>query len=110
MLDDVPEVVKRYFDLDARRDIDGIVALFTDDATVVDEAVARRGVEAIRDWQTGPASEFRYTTTITGSEPVGKDRYRVIGRLEGNFPGGTAELKWEFAVDGDRVSRLEIAP
>ena len=31
-------------------------------------------------------------------------------RLEGNFPGGIADLKYDFAVDGNRVSRLKIAP
>jgi len=40
----VPEVITRYFEGDARRDIDGVVALFTDDAVVVDEG-ERRGVK-----------------------------------------------------------------
>ncbi len=30
--------------------------------------------------------------------------------LEGTFPGGTVDLKYRFTVDGDRISRLEIAP
>lgn len=107
---DIPDVITRYFDLDSSRDIDGIVALFTEDATVVDEGVTRRGLPAIRAWQTGPASEYQYSTTVTGAERPGEDQYRVIGRLDGNFPGGTATLKWDFAVDGNRISRLEIAP
>lgn len=39
----VPEVVTRYFEADARRDIDALVALFTDDAVVIDEGKTRRG-------------------------------------------------------------------
>jgi hypothetical protein len=35
--DNVPEIVGRYFELDAQRDVDLIVALFSDDATVIDE-------------------------------------------------------------------------
>ena len=38
------------------------------------------------------------------------DRFVVTGRLTGNFPGGTAELKWDFTVAGDRISQLVIAP
>jgi hypothetical protein len=34
----------------------------------------------------------------------------VTGRLTGNFPGGTAELKWDFTVAGGRIGRLIIAP
>jgi hypothetical protein len=40
----------------------------------------------------------------------GKDRYRATGRIDGNFPGATADLKWDFTIAGDRISRLEIAP
>ena len=36
----VPEVISRYFEFDAERDIDSIVALFADDATVIDEGEA----------------------------------------------------------------------
>ena len=106
----VPDVVNRYFDLDAERDVDGIVALFTDDATVIDEGEARHGIEAIRGWQTGAATEYRYTTTIIDSEALGEDHHRVRARLEGNFPGGTVDLNYDFDVDGDRVSSLTIAP
>jgi hypothetical protein len=96
--------------LDAARDIDAIVALFSADATVFDEGQSRRGTSEIRDWQLGPASRYVYSTEVTGSETVGADRYVVGGRLTGNFPGGTADLRFDFTVDGDRISRLHIAP
>jgi hypothetical protein len=106
--DDVPDVVDRYFDLAARRDVEAIVALFTDDATVTDEGETRRGIDAIRAWQTGPVARYEYTTTIADSEALGGDQYRVAVRLEGNFPGGIVDLNYDFAVDGNRVSRLRI--
>jgi ketosteroid isomerase-like protein len=108
--DNVPDVVGRYFDFAARRDVEAIVALFTDDATVIDEGETRRGIDAIRAWQTGPVAKYEYTTTIADSEALGGDQYRVAVRLEGNFPGGIADLNYDFAVDGNRVSRLRIAP
>ena len=109
-LEGVPDVVRRYFVLDADREIDSIVALFSDDATVVDEGETRHGITAIRAWQTGPASQYTYTTDVLGTDALTANRFVVTGRLTGNFPGGTAELKWDFTVAGDRISRLVIAP
>ncbi len=109
-LERVPEVIRRYFVLDAEREIDSIVALFSDDATVVDEGETRHGTTAIRAWQTGPASRYTYTTEVLGADALSADRFVVTGRLTGNFPGGTAELKWDFTLAGDRISQLVIAP
>src|ERR1700758_1675459 len=109
-LERVPDVIRRYFVLDAEREIDSIIALFTDDATVIDEGETRHGTTAIRAWQTGPASQYTYTTDVLASEALTAHRLVVTGRLTGNFPGGTAELKWDFTLAGDRISQLVIAP
>jgi ketosteroid isomerase-like protein len=106
----LPEVISRYFERDTDRDIESIVSLFADDATVIDEREERHGAAAIRVWQTGAASKYTYTTEITGSEALGPDRYLVTGRLTGNFPGGTADLKWDFTIAGQHITRLIIAP
>jgi hypothetical protein len=37
--------------------LESIVALFANDATVIDEGETRQGPAAIRAWQTGPASK-----------------------------------------------------
>ena len=109
-LEGVPDVVRRYFMLDADREIESIVALFSDDATVVDEGETRHGTTAIRAWQTGPAARFTYTTDVLGTGALTPDRFVVTGRLTGNFPGGTAVLKWTFTVAGGRIGQLVIAP
>ncbi|MFD9670168.1 nuclear transport factor 2 family protein [Rhodococcus sp. NPDC059968] len=106
----VPKVVTRYFEADARRDIDALVALFADDAVVIDEGQTRRGATEIRGWQTGAASEFEYTTEVLGVAADGEDHHLVTARLDGNFPGGTATLTFDFTVTGELISRLEIAP
>ncbi|HEX6712971.1 MAG TPA: nuclear transport factor 2 family protein [Thermoleophilaceae bacterium] len=105
-----PEVVSRYFELDAVRDIDGIVSLFAPEAVVVDEGETRRGTAEIRAWQTGAASKYTYTTEVTGAEAVTPDRYVATGRITGNFPGGSADLKFDFTIDGEHITRLVIAP
>jgi hypothetical protein len=103
-------LIRRYFELDADRDIESIVALFSADATVVDEGETRHGIAEIRAWQIGPASRYTYTTEVLGMVAVTADRQVVTGRLTGNFPGGTVELKWDFTVTDGRIARLVIAP
>ena len=110
MSTEVPDVVSRYFERDTERDIESIVGLFAEDATVIDEGEERHGTAEIRAWQTGAASKYTYTTEITDTEALGPDRYLVTGRLTGDFPGGTADLKWDFTIAGRHITRLIIAP
>jgi hypothetical protein len=107
---DLPDAVARYFELDAERDVEGVTALFVDDATVVDEGETYTGPDAIRSWRAGPASRHMYTTVVSSTDAAGTDRFVVIGRLTGNLPGGTAHLRWDFTVADDRIARLVIAP
>ena len=102
--------IARYFELDERRDIDAIVALFAQDATVIDEGEERHGIAAIRSWQIGPASRYTYSTEVLATRALAPDRHGVTGRLTGNFPGGTADLNWDFTLTGERIRRLVIAP
>ena len=108
MSTDLPDVISRYFERDSDRDIDSIVSLFADDATVIDEDEEHHGTAEIRAWQTGAASKYTYTTEVTGAEAFGPDRHVVTGRLTGNFPGGTADLKWDFTIVGQHIMRLII--
>jgi hypothetical protein len=38
------------------------------------------------------------------------DQHLVTGRRTGDFPGGTADLRWDFTVAGGRITRLVVAP
>src|SRR6201982_1701814 len=106
----LPQIVNQYFALDARRDHGAILALFADDAVVIDEGRTMRGRDAIRSWREGAVSKYSYTTEIVGSEQLAPDRVLVRGRITGNFPGGTADLGWDFTLDEARNTRLVIAP
>ena len=108
MSDPVRDVINRYFEADARRDVDEVVALFTDDAVVVDDGETKRGAGEIRAWREGPVSRYRYTTRVFDSRRTGDDEFYLTGRLDGDFPGGTAELTWRFTLTGDRIRRLHI--
>ncbi len=101
-------VITRYFEADARRDIDAMVALFSNEAVVVDEGQTYHGSEEIQGWREGVASAYQYTTQVYDTKRLDEESYLVTGRLTGNFPGGTAELQWRFTVQNDLISRLEI--
>jgi ketosteroid isomerase-like protein len=105
----VPDVITRYFRT-GNDDVDAMVALYTDDAVVIDEDRTHRGTAEIRAWRESTSAAYRYTIEITGSEPDGEHGHVVTARLTGDFPGGVADLRFRFTVAGDLISRLEIAP
>jgi ketosteroid isomerase-like protein len=106
--DPVADAVTRYFDADEHRDTDAVVALFVDDAVVVDEGQTWQGISMIRAWRQGPASKYDYKTEVFDTKISGDNEYVVTGKLEGNFPGGTADLTWRFTLAGDRIRQLTI--
>src|ERR1700682_3064178 len=105
-----PDVVTRYFTAQAARDFDTLVTLFADDAVVIDEGQTRRGTKEIRTWRENVTSAYEYTTELVDVEPAGEGNYLARAHLEGNFPGGTADLQYHFTLDGEHIRRLEIAP
>jgi ketosteroid isomerase-like protein len=105
---DRPAVIDRYFIVAAASDTDAFMALFTDDADVVDEGLRHRGSDAIRAWREDVATKFDYTTTITGTTALGDHGHRVNTRVEGDFPGGNADLAFRFTTDEDQITRLQI--
>jgi hypothetical protein len=117
---DLPDAVRRYQDAHDRHDTDVALSAFTADATVVDDGRTMRGTGQIRDWLANVAREFTFTRTFVGAESSGvQDRgaetsgsgiWVVHNRLEGDFPGGVADLSYRFTVSGDLISELVIAP
>jgi uncharacterized protein (TIGR02246 family) len=110
MATSTPDVVTRYFNAQAARDFDTLATLFAEDAVVVDEGKTRRGTNEIRAWRENVASVYEYTTEVAGVESAGAGKYVARVHLEGNFPGGTVDLRYRFTLDGDHIRRLEIAP
>jgi len=106
----IDDVVSRYFELDAAQDHESLVALFAENATVVDERQTWRGTDEIRAWRTGPASTYEYATEIQDTTTLASNRLLARGRLTGNFPGGVADLCWDFTTDDGLITRLVIAP
>ena len=107
----LPPVIVRYLEAQAdRARRKAISDVFAADARVVDESIEYLGIDAIRGWLANTASEYTYTTTFTGQHCVDVDRWVVLARLEGNFPGGVADLRFQFAVRFDKIIDLVIVP
>ena len=107
----LPEVIVRYL----REHGDGgdwraVLQTFSADGRVTDEGIRYEGTDRIRDWLTKAASEYTYATTLIGQRQEWPDQWVVSARLQGNFPGGTADLRYRFTVREGEIAELTIAP
>ena len=109
-LDELPEVLTRY--LNAHRDHDTATALttFTDGATVIDDGNSYSGTAAIRKWLNRTSTEYTYTTELTGAHRTDQTHYTAANRLEGNFPGGIVDLRYQFTLRDSLIGHLVIEP
>jgi ketosteroid isomerase-like protein len=103
-----PEVITRYLKAAADGDFDALVACFTEDGSVLDEGRSYRGRDEIRGWRESLRSAWTFTTTVTGDEPDGDARFIVRTHVEGNFPGGVADLTYRFTLAVDQIADLTI--
>ena len=106
----MPEVVAQYQDAHDRRDVETALASFTPTATVRDDGHEYHGPDEIRDWLARASTQFSYTRTLIGAQPVGASSWLVINHLEGDFPGGVVDLRYRFVLADGLISELEIAP
>ncbi len=107
---ELPAVVTTYQAAHDGHDVDAALSTFTHNAVVHDEDQDWIGSEQIRRWLAKTSSEYVFTRTLLGVEFSGTDMWLVRNRLEGNFPGGVVELRYEFTVEGGLITRLSIAP
>jgi ketosteroid isomerase-like protein len=106
----LPAVVRDFLAAHVAHDVAAALPAYTDDAVVVDEGRAHRGKAEIADWMTRAASEYTYTTELTGAARVDDEHWIATHHLEGDFPGGTVDLHHAFTLRGDRIAALTIAP
>lgn len=103
-----PSVVQAWFAAHGAQQADAELATMTDDVVVLDQDEAYRGREAVSAWISGASRDFTYTTTVLTSASDG-DATVVTARLEGDFPGGRADLSYRFQLSDDRISALTIS-
>jgi ketosteroid isomerase-like protein len=107
---ELPETITSYLKAHQSRDLDAAMRSYEPDATVTDEGRTYSGHAEIRAWLSRSASQYTYTIEMTGASKPGDDRYDVTHHLEGNFPGGTADLHFRFTLRNGKIARLVIEP
>ncbi|CAM3759257.1 nuclear transport factor 2 family protein [Occultella aeris] len=106
----LPAVIGGFLAAHAARDMQAALRAFAPTAVVVDEGRTFRGTEEVRGFLRNAGTEFSYTTELIGAERIDDLDWVAINRLEGDFPGGVAELTYRFSLADDLISELVIAP
>ncbi len=108
--DQLPTTIRGFLTAHVARDADAALRAFTPTAVVVDEITTYRGTEEIRRFVSEAGTEFSYTTELVAAERNDDVHWIATNRLEGDFPGGVVDLRYRFAMDGDLIAELVIAP
>lgn len=104
----LPAPVLAYLDAhDENRHADA-AAVFAPDATVLDDGNTYEGIDAISAWIETSATEYTYTSTRIGQRVGDENQVVVQIRLDGNFPGGTVTLRYQFELHAGLIKRLAI--
>ena len=105
---ELPEPVTAYFAAD-RLDADAVGRCFASGAVVKDEGRTYTGVAAIKQWKAETAAKYTYTCEPLSAER--KDETTIVTcHLEGNFPGGRADLRFFFRLERGKIAHLEVIP
>jgi hypothetical protein len=103
----LPTPIAGYFSADRSGNGDAISRYFTDSAAVRDEGLAYIGREAIARWKNASSQKYSYT-----AEPIAIGHEAgasvVTVQLIGDFPGSPVDLRYRFALEGERIAGLEI--
>jgi hypothetical protein len=103
-------VIRRYFEAHDHHDTDTALSAFAADARVFDDGREYLGTAAIRDWLAGASTKFSYTRTLLDARAEGTDRWVIRNRLEGDFPGGIVDLRYQFRLVDGLISDLAVEP
>lgn len=109
-LANLPQAATTYIAAHDVRDVARALSVFAPDAQITDEGHTYRGTAEMSDWLAGSATEWTYTSETISATRVDADHYDVVRHLEGNFPGGTADLHLRFSLRGDVITSLVIEP
>jgi hypothetical protein len=108
--DQLPAPIRGFLDAHVARDGDAALRAFSATAVVVDDGTTYRGSEEVRRFLAEAGDGFRYTTELISAQRVDDTHWIATHRLEGDFPGGVVELAYRFAMAGDLIAELVIAP
>ena len=108
--DQLPATVRAWLAAHTAGEADAALRAFTADAVVTDEGHTFRGTQEVSGFLRTAGGEYTFTTDLVGAQRVDDDHWVALVRLEGDFPGGVADLRYRFTLVDDLVSELVIAP
>jgi hypothetical protein len=106
----VPNAITKYQAAHDSRDVATALTQFTLDACIIDDGKTYEGVDGVETFLRKAGSEYTYTRTVISVEEKASDCWRVVNRLEGNFPAGRVDLSYDFQLNEGLIIRLVIAP
>jgi hypothetical protein len=106
-IEQLPTTIRSFIEAHAARDADAALALLAPGAVITDVGESFSGDDALRRFVSEAGAEFTYTDEITDVALDG-ETWVVGHHLEGDFPGGVADLDYRFALEGERIARLDI--
>lgn len=107
---EIPAVITRYKQAERDADWAALADCFLPEGVVLDEGRTHVGREEIAAWREAAAAAVTFTTTVIEGKALGADGFQLVQRIEGSFPGGVAELRFLFALRGERIAALMILP
>ena len=103
-------IIRTFLDAHLTDDHQTALRTFSPTAVVTDQGETFRGTDDVGRFLREAGSEYTYTTEERGAEQVDDAHWVVAIHLEGNFPGGVADLHYRFTLDGTVISRVVIEP
>lgn len=107
---DLPMTIRDFLVAHSDRDVAAAARALAPAPVVQDEGRTYRGDAEVLEFLGKAGSQYAYTTELVGAERVDDARWVAVNRLEGDFPGGVAELRYRFTLVDDRIAELVIAP
>ncbi len=104
---DLPAQVRDFLSALSARDVGTALAHVTADAVVTDQGETYTGTDGVRRFLGTAGSEFTYTTQLLAVRGSA-EHWVVTQRLEGDFPGGVADLDYTFTLRDGLIYRLSI--
>lgn len=104
----LPATIRAFLAAHVARETDAALRAFTPDAVIVDQGESFRGTERVRWFLEHAGSEFTYTTELIGAQRRDERHWVAVNHIEGDFPGGVADLSYRFTLTDDLISELTI--
>ena len=104
----LPSTIRTFLVAHAARDVDAAARAFAPTAVVRDQGETFRGAAEVLAFLQHQGAEFTYTTELLGGRRIDETHWVAVNHLEGDFPGGVADLDYRFTLADGLITELEI--